>query len=217
MDASNNRAFFNLILWGLGRFVRVRYRHHSGSIPECLYALMTYGIPTKQIPIQPDGSLIRSNPRVDARIEMEKKLAPDLSAVTFIPGLYDCLLGRSKLSLANIGNMRYRDFITKYQNRFERSDKIEKSAIVYEVVDAWKKSGGRFLQEYYSDYVEVPDAKARQKVAHSFRTLRNSQRRRESSQATGCSTLSNPAVKRTRPEDDNAESPSLTASSPIAV
>ena len=90
------------------------------------------------------------------------------------------------MSQQNLGNIRYRNFITKYQDRFEQAGRrSEKSKIVAEAVETWKKGGGRFLQEYHFGFVEVPDEKARQKVAHSFRTLRSNQTRRLQSSQPG--------------------------------
>jgi hypothetical protein len=85
------------------------------------------------------------------------------------------LLGRGKLSQENLGNLRYRNLIACYQESYEKARKIEKTKIADEVVQSIKKCSGRFLKEHYADFVEITDVKAREKVAHSFRSLRNNQ------------------------------------------
>lgn len=78
--------------------------------------------------------------------------------------------------------------IASYQERYEKATKVEKTAIADEVVQAVKKFNGRFLAEYYSDYAEISYAKAREKVSHSFRSLRvkTLHQQRQNSQETHC-------------------------------
>jgi uncharacterized protein YigA (DUF484 family) len=90
-----------------------------------------------------------------------------------IPGPFDVLLGRGKQSQENAGNLRYRNLIESYQERYENARKAEKTSIADEVVQMVKQCQGRFLKENHADFVEVTDTKAREKVSHSFRSLRS--------------------------------------------
>lgn len=95
-----------------------------------------------------------------------------------IPANFDVLLGRGKFSQDNLGNLRNRSLIAAYQDLYETAQKSEKTAIADKVVQSIKKCSGRFLKEYYADFVEISDAKAPEKVSHSFRSLRHNHLRK---------------------------------------
>jgi hypothetical protein len=143
---------------------------------------MTFGIPSSALPISEDGMV--KTERVLEELEKRKKQEKESSnegvqdSVILIPANFDVLLGRGKFSQENLGNLRYRNLIAAYQDRYETARKSEKTAIADEVVQSIKKCSGRFLKEYYADFIEISDAKAREKVSHSFRSLRQNHLRK---------------------------------------
>jgi hypothetical protein len=143
---------------------------------------MTFGIPSSALPISEDGSLKteRNLEQLEKRKKQEKESSNKgvRELVILIPAPFDVLLGRGKFSQENLGNLRYRNLIAAYQDRYETARKSEKTAIADEVVQNIKKCSGRFLKEYYADFVEISDARAREKVSHSFRSLRHSHLRK---------------------------------------
>lgn len=56
---------------------RRRMRIHSGTHQEVLYTLMTFGLPTREIPVQPDGSIDRTVHQawIQARQALEEEAA----------------------------------------------------------------------------------------------------------------------------------------------
>jgi PBP1b-binding outer membrane lipoprotein LpoB len=138
---------------------------------------MTFGIPSSALPVSVDGKIKTDFhlERIKKRIRQEKESTLDSKDLVVTPGPFDILLGRGKLSQENLGNLRYRNLIACYQDTYETARKIEKTKIADEVVQSIKKCSGRFLKEHYADFVEISDVKAREKVAHSFRSLRNNQ------------------------------------------
>lgn len=50
-----------LIVSGMTKFTRVRFRSHSGNHLECLYALQGYGIPQHSLPIASNGELLTNH------------------------------------------------------------------------------------------------------------------------------------------------------------
>jgi hypothetical protein len=86
-----------------------------------------------------------------------------------------------------LGNLRYRNLIDAYQDRYEKARKLEKTKIANEVIQSVKRHSGRFLKEHYADFEEISDVKAHEKVAHSFRSLRNSQSIKKKTTAGNCS------------------------------
>lgn len=152
---------------------------------------MTFGISGGSLPISQADCTVKTDyfvERIEKRQEQEQEMAqrvalnpnaaiagtrPNPSIVIVIPGPFDVLLGRGKLSQENVGNLRYRNLISSYQERYESVRKAEKTSIADEVVQVVKQCSGRFLKEHNADFVEVSDTKAREKVSHSFRSLRN--------------------------------------------
>jgi hypothetical protein len=154
---------------------------------------MTFGIPTKVLPVTDQGEAgawqhhydwissresIEAN-NLQAKAEQttpsdEKKKKHDCIDV---PRPCDVLMGVGKLTHLHTGNMWYQFMIDEYQERYDicatRTDKtIITSAIVMKV----KESGGRFLlrKKGETNWSEADDFLAREKVANAFRGRRKS-------------------------------------------
>eukprot|EP00980_Cylindrotheca_fusiformis_P003722 scaffold824_cov129-Cylindrotheca_fusiformis.AAC.2 len=182
-DNPMRRPVISLVIAALDRFITARCRSHYGTANECIYELMTFGIPREAIPVTDDGHPLVEGPfgpveRVDKRLEQEK-LPPPKELLVFIPGPFDVLLGRQKLCQEHVGNLRYRHLILSCQADYEVASKQEKTVIAERIVKEVHRKGGHFLTEYFADYVEVSDIVARKKVAHAFRSQRKIQNRKK--------------------------------------
>lgn len=94
IDNPRLKPIVDLVMMIAGSKNRSRVRAHLGAETECLYSLMTFGIPTSHIPISPDGTvrlddLYRWTERrreIDARknaqdsVHLEKGAAPMLES-----------------------------------------------------------------------------------------------------------------------------------------
>jgi len=137
---------------------------------ECIYDLMTFGIPSDILPITPTGEL-----KFDAHEELVRRLRRrDDGCVKRIvlPGGLDVLLGRGKPLQKHPGNLRYHHFVESYQDEYETASKLEKTNLSKRIVQAMKESGGRFLKQDDAGWMEIDDDTARYKVSHTFRNHR---------------------------------------------
>ncbi|CAJ1944497.1 unnamed protein product [Cylindrotheca closterium] len=180
-DNPRVRPILRLILSAVGTFLTVRCRSHYGSAKECIYSLLTFGIPREALPITDDGTILPlAEEGFTKRLEQEQQPTPK-ELVVIIPGRFDVLLGRQKRCQDHVGNLRYRHLVLSYQNDYEQASKHEKTAIAEKVVKEVQANGGHFLEIYYADFIEVSDIVARKKVAHAFRSQRRIQNRRKES------------------------------------
>jgi hypothetical protein len=84
----------------------------------------------------------------------------------------DVLFGRGKI-VEHPGNVRFRQLVDYYTDKYEISGKMEKTCIAEIVIQMVKENSGRFLKrDNAGDWVEVDHATARNKVAHAFRNRR---------------------------------------------
>jgi hypothetical protein len=141
---------------------------------ECKYALMTFGIPTKVLPITNEGGIDVEHHRrwLQRRRMLEATIGRDNECQTNVPHHSDVLYGRDKSVQEHSGNIRYLNLIAEYWDRYDGASKIEKKSITEEIVELVKTSGGRFLKMDDSGWVEVSDVVARDKVSNAFRDRR---------------------------------------------
>ena len=104
------------------------------------------------------------------------------------------LLGRSKQCQKHPGNLRYRQLIASQLQDYEAANRAGKTAIANAMVEIVKGYSGRFLVEHYADFIEVSDFRAREKVAHSFRTLRSKSQKNVTAEGRPNSCTSVPAL-----------------------
>lgn len=139
---------------------------------ECIYNLMTFGIPAENLPINAAGDR-----RPEAHQDFCKKLKkfPTLQDGVkriVIPSTYDVLLGRGKPLQKHPGNLRYHHIVDGYQGEYEKMQKLAKTNLSKMFVQQFKDSGHRFMKQDEGGWVEVDDEAARYKVSHTFRNHR---------------------------------------------
>ena len=106
--------------------------------------------------------------------------------------LSDVLSGRGSAANNHIGNIRFREMVKKYQNRYRSASKADKPIVALEIVLRWKALSppGRFLSKSTGKggdlWHEISEEKATRKVAQRLRetdsSFAASQQRRRSRQ-----------------------------------
>jgi hypothetical protein len=142
--------------------------------------MMTFGVPTKTIPISYDGTLKADGHKkwLAKRKSKDKKLKETGCGLDFegidVPGPKDILLGRGKPFRDHSGNMRLRTFVDLHRKEYDKA-KFGQKAVIAEKVVAWmKKQHGRFLKQSKDGWwMEVDKEEALGKVSHTFRTARS--------------------------------------------
>jgi len=127
-----------------------------------------------------DGTDTPVNMEIDEKKEPSVAFSPmtDSSTENDVFGILkptseDVLLGgRGNHKDENPGNVRLRTLVASYTTRYNDSCKFEKTVQAQILVRTVKEGGGRFLKRVGDGWVEVDDAVARDKVAHSFRNNR---------------------------------------------
>mmetsp|Transcript_118601 Transcript_118601/g.177265 ORF Transcript_118601/g.177265 Transcript_118601/m.177265 type:complete len:214 (-) Transcript_118601:311-952(-) len=113
-------------------------------------------------------SLCKKDQTVRAAEENGDILLPD----NFVPGSNDVVCARGKSYWDHAGNIMYRQLIGGSTDKYSMTtNKLEKTLIVSEIVEAIHKRGGRFVKKLRKGgpWVEVDEVFAREKVGQSLR------------------------------------------------
>jgi hypothetical protein len=89
------------------------------------------------------------------------------------PSNTDCICARGKAYWSHPGNQKYRELIAAATPRYsETTNKLEKTLIVSEIVEAVHKSGGKFIKKARKGgpFVIVSEVFAREKVRYTLLT-----------------------------------------------
>mmetsp|Transcript_31404 Transcript_31404/g.75726 ORF Transcript_31404/g.75726 Transcript_31404/m.75726 type:complete len:528 (+) Transcript_31404:81-1664(+) len=85
----------------------------------------------------------------------------------------DILLGRGAGMMQHPGNIRFREFLELYQDKYDRAQRNRRGKVAAEVVATLTNQGVRFLQvDEHGDWVKSDPAKAEEKVGQLFRSRR---------------------------------------------
>jgi hypothetical protein len=185
------RLFMSSIRVAMSREVRLRSRVHHGSHEECLYTLMTFGVPRKCFPISHSGELLveKHNEFVTMRRHQEELEANRMMVaannnnknnnatrntleIIVIPKNVDVLLGRGRPFQEHAGNVKCNYIVVSTMDEYEEASRNDKTTIARNVINRIKGYGGRFLKLLDGVWTEVDDTEALRKISHSFRTHR---------------------------------------------
>mmetsp|Transcript_87484 Transcript_87484/g.131231 ORF Transcript_87484/g.131231 Transcript_87484/m.131231 type:complete len:468 (+) Transcript_87484:35-1438(+) len=178
-DDEKVRTLFQVAMLVFNRSERFRCRFQFGTDMECIYNLMTFGIPSDILPVQTSGEL-----RLEAHQEYVRRMRKQHDSDENIPRIIlpstdDVLLGRGKPLQKHPGNLRYHHIIETYNEQYEKAMKLEKTNISKWLVEQIQDAGGRFLKQDDVAWVEIDDDAARYKVSHTFRNHRIAKRTAE--------------------------------------
>ena len=173
----------------------------TGGQVECLYKLMTFGIPAEAFPLTLMGE-IRKGPHIEfvrrhraLEEEKERQLStpspnngdidvPNTATATsndmdisdngkgITPTSQDVLLGRGKGFRYHPGNVRFHKIIEAHEERYESANRLGKQILSEAILKLMKDSGSRFLKQDAFGWFVVGDSVARERVAHAFRNRR---------------------------------------------
>ena len=148
-----------------------------GTDLEVQYSLMTFGIPSEALPVNPDGTLkvqwlfqqICHQRENDAK-RMEQEAQKSKGCILF-PSNNDILLGRGRPFQGFPGNLRLAKVLDAHRERYQNAtEHLEKSIIAASIVKTMQESGARFLKrEDGLGWELAPDTVAQTKCAQSMR------------------------------------------------
>jgi hypothetical protein len=168
----------------------------TGSHTEAMYALMTYGIPVKALPLRENGDLktashhkwLAKQQAMEIAIKKggcagggsgtrsgKKNDLLDDSGIIDVPSHSDVILRRGGVYQVHPGNLRMRGLVEEYKEEYDSMPVGGKGRISMKVVLEIKNTdNGRFLtQDPGGWWVEVSDKEAQRRVSKSFRTARS--------------------------------------------
>lgn len=153
--------------------LRSLIRSHCGNMEKNKFDLQTFGIFTDNLPIDLNGRA-----KVDYHREWLKgQRAREENAVDssdmIVPRRFDCLFGRGQHTRNHTGNVRAAHIVDMHREQYEKSSKLEKTAIAQRIVGMIGESHGRFLKWESDGWVVVDAQTARNKISHMYRNTRN--------------------------------------------
>jgi hypothetical protein len=159
----------------MGRAGRLRFRAHHGSALEIQYALLTFGIPTKEFPIDMGGEprLEKYHQRLKEREAQELDFEDWFDTRIYCPSPLDVLCGRGKPFQQHAGNVCLAELIEKHQDVYRMTKRGGKSEVSEDILQKVREYDGRFLKKKEGDdeWQVVDDDEAREKVSQGFRNV----------------------------------------------
>uniref|UniRef100_A0A7S4EK76 DUF6824 domain-containing protein n=1 Tax=Pseudo-nitzschia australis TaxID=44445 RepID=A0A7S4EK76_9STRA len=179
-----------MILQALTKTFRVRSRVHVGSIEECCYKLMTFGIPGDQIPIKSSGIIKCADHKKFIAFCQEQEDAIFRNGGEFkgilCPSSKDILVGRGPRIKNHIGNETYRVLLQSIYERYNSASITKKKEIAFGVIGMVHGYGGRFLVPTKNCWMETDDETARNKVSIAFRDVRKAMNAKKKCERNDC-------------------------------
>lgn len=172
-------AIVSFVQFVMGRAGRLRFRAHHGSALEIRYALLTFGIPTKDFPIGMGGGEFRFlenyHRRLEEREARELYFEDEdlLDTDIYCPSPLDVLCGRGKPFQEHAGNVCLAELIEKHQDVYRSTKRGGKSEVSEDILQKVREYDGRFLKkkEGEDNWKVVNDDEAREKVSQGFRNV----------------------------------------------
>ena len=150
----------------------------EGSVDECCYKLMTYGIPGEQIPIKSSGIIKIADHKRFISYCQEQEDATFRNGIEhkgiFCRSSRDILVGRGPRIKNHVGNEMYRTLLQSKYEQYNTASITKKKEIAFEVIRDVHSYGGRFLIPAKYCWVEADNEAARAKVSIAFRDVRKS-------------------------------------------
>jgi hypothetical protein len=170
---SSLRPFVAGLRLFLDKEARRRFRPHYGSHEDIQFELQTYGIPTKDHPIQENGSLSLAWHREWLQVRQAQEASESTSDGIIVPRRFDVLFGRGKNAREHTGNLRASHLVEMHKVKYEKANKHEKTEIADRIVSIIHESCGRVLKWEDDGWSEVDHDGGREKISHFFRHLRS--------------------------------------------
>ena len=170
----------------------------TGTSLECIYNLLTFGIPKEVIPVEEDGSVNLISHHImlqafETREELGKttkhstevlQTGRSQGAGILIPSAMDIMMGRGRQPKGRPGNVRFYNLLDEHMDAYETATKVGKTGITKKIFVLMKDSGSRFLKSTPQGFVESDEAEVREKISHGFRNLRLKMQNKNNGQAS---------------------------------
>jgi len=169
--------------------MRARFRPHFGDRENIAFELQTYGIPTNDHPILPNGILSLEWHKEWLKVCRTQEESESTKDGMIIPRRFDVLFGRGKNTREHTGNLRAAHLVEMHQREYEKAGKFEKTEIAERIVSIINESLGRFLKWEENGWAEVDNDAAREKISHFFRHLRSKVPAKGDSAKSGASSI----------------------------
>lgn len=103
------------------------------------------------------------------------------SDIAWTLGQNDIVMGRGHHNRSHPGNVRYRQVLELYKDRYHRANRVEKMILGDEIMAKILENGSRFVslqdtQGGLKGYKIEPMERARYKMAHDLRNMKRSQK-----------------------------------------
>lgn len=152
-------------------------RAHSGTYSECIYSVLSFGIPVNDFPISGTGEMKKTNHlKWIERRRKELYLSSRVSngIAIDLPARQDVLLGRGNSCNQHWGKKRFHEIIADRYGEYDRCNRSRKTQVSQEVVEYVQNYGARFLKQCNEAgvWIKAGNREARNKVAHGFRRKR---------------------------------------------
>eukprot|EP00980_Cylindrotheca_fusiformis_P002558 scaffold607_cov109-Cylindrotheca_fusiformis.AAC.4 len=171
-------ALLSILASAANSLIRVRMRPHNGSHSECLYKLMSFGIPVQEFPFREDGNTTLANHVIwlEKRRKKEEYLSknPPIEGAVDLPSKYDVLGGRGKHIFRHPGNRLLHELVESYYDQYNQLPKEGRTSLADQLVAVVHGYSGRFMKPDIQSgmWVEASSVEAREKVTHRFRRHR---------------------------------------------
>ena len=148
----------------------------TGSVDECTYKLLTYGIPADQIPIKSSGIIkIADHKRFIAYCQAWEdavfRNGVEYDGI-YCPSSKDVLVGRGPRIKNHVGNEIYRLLLQSKFEQYNASSINQKREITLQVIGEVHAYGGRFLLPAKCCWIKADIETIRAKVSIAFRDVR---------------------------------------------
>eukprot|EP00339_Tiarina_fusa_P010073 CAMPEP_0117009838 /NCGR_PEP_ID=MMETSP0472-20121206/8830_1 /TAXON_ID=693140 ORGANISM="Tiarina fusus, Strain LIS" /NCGR_SAMPLE_ID=MMETSP0472 /ASSEMBLY_ACC=CAM_ASM_000603 /LENGTH=476 /DNA_ID=CAMNT_0004712231 /DNA_START=89 /DNA_END=1519 /DNA_ORIENTATION=+ len=178
----------NMVAESMNAHYLCRFRSHYGSRMECLFQLMTFGIPKDVWPfnMESDEPDLEAHHRWLKALRAREKKSQVSTAIgeslstkpsgnggdVAAPGPMDIVMGRGRHAKTSIGYLRFRDLVEKYRGEYDNSERFEKVVVANIVFRELRRQGCRFVKNTAHGVQVQSDLVAMEKISHAFRNIR---------------------------------------------
>jgi len=127
-----------------------RLQIHTGSMTECLYQLMSFGIPARSIPVNEAGDAIttKAHHEIMQRMRIAEELQDQQLKIISLPLPSDILFGKGKQNFQHTGNLRLNMIVDQYVEEYHSlKERHKKTELATKIVAIAKNASARFLSK----------------------------------------------------------------------
>ena len=155
-----------------------------GSCQECIFNLMTFGIPRDALPFNMETGkaelrahhawldMVRAREQAVSKPEGPSSGGGSNGEIVTL-GTMDIIVGRGSHSRSSVGYLRLRNLVQDHYEQYEKAGRTEKTSIAKKILQESKAAGCRFVRFTPEGLVECDEGQSREKISHTFRNMRH--------------------------------------------